>query len=97
MGRLHNAITVPLTAVVHGPDRLFVYTVRPNDTVQQQPITVGYQDGATAVVTNGVESGAEIVVAGQARLAPGVRVASQNATSSGPSEPGQGGGSTASG
>jgi multidrug efflux system membrane fusion protein len=85
---LHNAVTVPVTAVVHGPDGLFVYSVQPNSTVQQQPVEVGYQDGGTAVITKGLQAGTQVVVAGQARLAPGARVAPSNATASGPSDAG---------
>jgi multidrug efflux system membrane fusion protein len=80
---LHNAVTMPVTAVVHGPDGLFVYAVQSNDTVQQQPVEVGYQDGGTAVITKGVQAGTQIVVAGQARLAPGTRVAPTNTSGAG--------------
>ncbi len=71
---LHNAVTVPVPAIEHGPNGLYVYTVDPNETVQTQAIEVGYQDTNTAVVTSGLQSGQTVVVAGQSRLSPGVRV-----------------------
>jgi membrane fusion protein, multidrug efflux system len=71
---LHDAITVPLVAVQHGPDGLYVYTVGPSNTVNSQPIKVGYQDASLAVVTSGLQAGENVVVAGQSRLAPGTRV-----------------------
>jgi membrane fusion protein, multidrug efflux system len=71
---LHNAVTVPLPAIEHGPEGLYVYTVGPNDTVQSQAVEVGYQNTSTAVVTKGLQVGQTVVVAGQSRLSPGVRV-----------------------
>jgi membrane fusion protein, multidrug efflux system len=72
---LHNAVTVPLAAIQHGPNGLYVYTVDPNEPVQSQSVEVGYQDTSTAVVTKGLQPGQTVVVAGQSRLSPGTRVA----------------------
>jgi multidrug efflux system membrane fusion protein len=75
---LHNATTVPLAAIQHGPDGLFVYTAEQNSTVQTHAIEVGYQDDAAAVVTKGLQAGQTVVVAGQSRLSPGTRVTTGN-------------------
>ena len=72
---LHQAVTVPLAAVQHGPNGLFVYTVKPDNTVQEQDVQVAYQDDDTAVVGKGVNGGDSVVLTGQSRLAPGTRVA----------------------
>jgi len=72
---LHNAVTVPVPAVQHGPNGLFVYIVKSDNTVQSQAVEVAYQDDSIAVVSKGLEGGQNVVVAGQARLAPGTRVA----------------------
>jgi membrane fusion protein, multidrug efflux system len=77
---LHNAVTVPLAAIMHGPDGLFAYTVGADDTVQTQAVELGYQDATTAVVTKGLEPGQTVVVAGQSRLAQGTRVAASPAS-----------------
>jgi membrane fusion protein, multidrug efflux system len=66
---------VPLAAIQHGPNGLYVYTVDPNEPVQSQSVEVGYQDTSTAVVTKGLQPGQTVVVAGQSRLSPGTRVA----------------------
>lgn len=71
---LHNVVTVPLVAVQHGPDGLYVYAVGPDDTVQVQPVKVSYQDQSTAVVASGLKAGENVVVAGQSRLSSGTRV-----------------------
>jgi multidrug efflux system membrane fusion protein len=79
VGVLRKAVTIPLAGVEHGPDGLFVYVVKPNQTAEQVNIQVGYQDSGQAVVTQGLSGGEVIVVAGQSRLAPGSRVKSHQA------------------
>jgi multidrug efflux system membrane fusion protein len=74
VGVLPKVVTVPLLAVQHGPDGLFVYTVKPDKTVDQANVEVGYQDADLAVITKGLSGNETVVVAGQSRLAPGVRV-----------------------
>ncbi len=72
---LHNAVTVPLMAVQHGPNGMFVYTVMPDNTVQERDVQVAYQDDDTVVISTGVHGGDAVVLTGQSRLAPGTRVA----------------------
>jgi multidrug efflux system membrane fusion protein len=72
---LHNAVTVPLTAVQHGPNGMFVYTVKPDSTVQERNVQVDYQNDNTAAISVGVNAGDTVVLTGQSRLAPGTRVA----------------------
>lgn len=71
---LHQAVTVPLAAVQHGPDGLFVYTVGANNVVNQQAVDVGYQEASVAVITKGLQGGQNVVIAGQSRLSPGAHV-----------------------
>jgi multidrug efflux system membrane fusion protein len=78
---LHQAVTVPLPAVQHGPDGLYVYTVGPDNTVKTQAVQVGYQDADTAAITKGLPGNQNVVVAGQSRLTPGIRVTSTQANS----------------
>ncbi|MFL5252216.1 MAG: efflux RND transporter periplasmic adaptor subunit [Rhodopila sp.] len=77
---LKNAVTVPVPAVQHGPDGLFVYVTKPDGTVDQRAVQVGYQDDATAVVTKGLSGQETVVVSGQSRLAPGMRVKATDAS-----------------
>ncbi len=71
----HDAVVVPLGAVQHGPDGLYVYLAQPNDTVRNQPITVGYQNDSDAMVTSGLSGGETVVLDGQSRLQDGARIA----------------------
>jgi multidrug efflux system membrane fusion protein len=72
---LHEAVTVPLAAVQHGPDGLFVFTVGPDGRAQQRTVEVAYQDNDIAVIGKGVRAGQQVVLEGQSRLAPGTLVA----------------------
>jgi multidrug efflux system membrane fusion protein len=71
---LKNAVTIPSQAVQRGPNGLFVYVVKPDNTAALQPIEVRQDDGVTAVVTKGLDESAQIVIAGQSRLQNGARV-----------------------
>jgi multidrug efflux system membrane fusion protein len=77
---LHHAVTLPDLAVQHGPDGLFVYVVKPDNTVAQVPVTVGYQDGGRSVVTKGLAGNETVVLSGQSRLSPGAHVAPKPAS-----------------
>jgi multidrug efflux system membrane fusion protein len=74
----HNAVTVPVPAIQHGPDGLYVFVVGPNSTVASRPVSIGYQNQALAVVTKGLDGGEQVVVAGQSRLQDGTRVTSRS-------------------
>ena len=70
----HDALTIPSVAVERGPDGLFAYVVKPDAKVEARPISVGVNNGAYAVVDNGLAPGEEVVTAGQYRLEPGAAV-----------------------
>ena len=53
-----------------GPDGLFVYVVKPDQTVALQPVEVTQDDGHTAVVDKGLDDGAQVVTGGQSRCNP---------------------------
>jgi multidrug efflux system membrane fusion protein len=71
----HDVLTVPSDAVQHGPSGLYAYVVKPDSTVTRQAIEVDQDTGKVAVVTKGLAAGDKVVVAGQARLQNGTRVA----------------------
>ena len=71
---LHNAVVVPVPAIQHGPDGLFVYVVKPDQTIAQTVVQVGYQDDGSTVVAKGLTGNETVVLSGQSRLSPGVRV-----------------------
>ena len=69
-----NAVVVPVPAIQHGPDGLFVYVVKPDQTIAQTVVQVGYQDDGSTVVAKGLTGNETVVLSGQSRLSPGVRV-----------------------
>jgi len=70
----HNALTLPPSAVQHGPDGLYVYLVKPDNTVEKQAVQIGYQDESAMQITDGLSAGQTVVLSGQLRLQPGAKV-----------------------
>jgi multidrug efflux system membrane fusion protein len=72
----HNAVTVPSAAVQRGPQGIFVYVVKTDNTVEMRPIKVSAANagGPMALIESGVSAGEQIVVDGQLKLRPGTRV-----------------------
>ncbi len=74
IGTSAAALTVPSAAVRHGQDRMFVYVVRPDQTVARLDVEVQRDDGVTAVIKKGLEEGQLAVIDGYSRLQNGTRV-----------------------
>jgi multidrug efflux system membrane fusion protein len=70
----HGVLTVPSIAVQHGPEGLFVYMVKADSTVGQEPVKLIADNGQVAVIDGGIKDGQEVVVQGQSRLEDGVKV-----------------------
>jgi multidrug efflux system membrane fusion protein len=72
----HNAITVPSAAVQLGPQGVYAYVVKPDNTVQMVPIKVSSANagGPTALIESGLAAGDQVVIDGQLKLRPGVTV-----------------------
>jgi len=65
---------VPQDGVQHGPSGLFAYVIGDNGKVSARPIKVSQSGDANAVVSEGLNVGDRIVVAGQSRLFDGALV-----------------------
>ncbi len=70
----HNALTLPPAAVQHGPDGLYVYVVKSDNTVAKQDVQIGYQDETAGLIKDGLQGGESVVLSGQLRLQPGTKV-----------------------
>lgn len=75
VGELNHVLVAPLDAVQHGPDGLYVFLVKPNQTVAVQRVETGLDDGRVVVITKGLSDGAEVVTNGQSRLQDGTSIA----------------------
>ena len=75
-----NSTVVPTAALLRGPQGTFVYTVNPDNTVQDKPVTVALTQGDTTVITSGVNPGDTVVTDGQDKLQRGSRIEPRNGT-----------------
>jgi multidrug efflux system membrane fusion protein len=81
-----HAIVVPNAAIQASQQGQIVYVVKPDQTVDARPITVGWTEGDETVVARGLNAGETVVTDGQLRLTPGARI-----TTGGDSAGGRGG------
>jgi multidrug efflux system membrane fusion protein len=65
---------VPSQAVLTGQNGLYVYVLKPDQTVSAQPVTTGPSVGGFTEVSSGLASGQRVILDGQSRLAPGSHV-----------------------
>jgi multidrug efflux system membrane fusion protein len=70
----HDALTLPLPAVLRGPAGPFVYAITPAQTATVRPVTTGQSRNGEIIVTKGLAAGDHVVLAGQYRLFEGARV-----------------------
>lgn len=78
LSELTNAIVVPSQAVQTGQQHQFVYVVKPDQTVEERPVTIGITYDGETVIENGLAAGEIIVTDGQLRLSPGAAVSVKN-------------------
>jgi membrane fusion protein, multidrug efflux system len=71
---LQNALVLPSQAVQTGQDGQFVFIVKQDNTVDQQPIATGQRVGDDVVVEKGLKVGQTVVTEGQLRLEAGTKV-----------------------
>jgi multidrug efflux system membrane fusion protein len=69
-----DALTVPAQTVMQGPNGPYAYTIKPDQTVQRQPVDVSLTQDGEAVIDKGLAADDNIVVDGQYRLTQGVRI-----------------------
>jgi membrane fusion protein, multidrug efflux system len=70
----HNAVTVPVSALRHGPLGDFVWTLKPNDTVVTRLVTAGQVDRGRILIEKGLKRGEEVVTQGHFRLDQNAKV-----------------------
>ncbi len=74
LDRLNDAIVIPAAAVQRGAQGLFVYVVRPDNTVAQRPVKLGPTEGLRVAIVDGLAAGELVVTDGMDRLRPGAQV-----------------------
>ncbi len=74
LSELTNAVVVPSQAVQTGQNGEFIYVVKPDQTVEARPVTIGVTFAGETVVQSGLRVGETVVTDGQLRLEPGIKV-----------------------
>lgn len=101
LGVRPNAVMVPNQVVQTGQAGTFVYVVKADRSVEARPVTVGNRVGTDMIIDDGLQVGETVVLDGQLRLAPGMKVVprdpNQPAGGKGGKKGGMGGGGMAGG
>jgi multidrug efflux system membrane fusion protein len=74
LGTRRDSITVPEAVVQRGANGLFAYIVKADAVAAAQPIKVAQTQDGKAIIADGLNAGERVVVEGQYKLKPGVKV-----------------------
>ncbi len=69
-----NVVTIPSTAVQRGPDGVFAYAIKPDNTVEMRRLELGEESGGVSIVASGLAEGERVTTSNQYRLQPGAHV-----------------------
>jgi multidrug efflux system membrane fusion protein len=74
LGTRHNALTLPATAVLRGPDGTYVFVIGSDRRVAKHPVKVASSNKDFAVIDDGLVPGEQVVADGQYRIQAGTIV-----------------------
>ena len=69
-----NNTVVPSAAIQRGPQGTYVFTVKPDKTVEMRNVTVSISQSNFVAITQGLQPGDTVVTDGQDKLQPGTKV-----------------------
>ena len=69
-----DAVVVPMAAIQRGQPGIFVYRVKPDDTVEIRVVQLGATDGEKQQIVSGLEVGDQVVIDGTDRLRDGAKI-----------------------
>jgi membrane fusion protein, multidrug efflux system len=81
---LNHATVVPSTAVLTGQNKMYVYVLTPNGTVESRNVATSITTHGITVLSSGVAPGETVVTDGQLALFPGAKVLVQQTAGSAP-------------
>ena len=81
-----NSTVLPTAAILRGPQGTFVYTVKPDKTVEARTVAISLTQGNITTITSGLNPGDTVVTDGQDKLQTGSKVEPRN---NAPNAPGQ--------
>ena len=88
LGTQHQAVVIPSQAVQIGQDNSFVYTVKPDMTVEVRNVKTGTAYNEMVLIEDGLKPGEKVVTDGQLRLVPGATVQGKDQQKNGPQKTG---------
>jgi multidrug efflux system membrane fusion protein len=74
VGVRRAAVTVPAPVVQRDPDGTYVYVIKPDQTAERRAVSIFQIRDGVAVIEQGVTPGERVVIDGQYKLRPGIRV-----------------------
>jgi multidrug efflux system membrane fusion protein len=74
VGTVHDGLVVDSRVVQRGPNGVFAYVIKPDDSVEMRTIEPGQDYRGQTLITKGLGAGERVVVDGQMRLQTGVKV-----------------------
>ena len=83
MDTLRQVVVVPTAAIQRGPNGIFVYVIKDNNTVTVRRVMLAQQDDVRSVVGDGLQAGERVVTTGFARLTEGAPVSAASADDAG--------------
>lgn len=78
-----DVTVIPSAAIQRGPQGNFVFAVKPDKTVEVRPVTIALTQNNVASITSGVAPGDVVVVDGQDKLQPNMKVEPRTASPAG--------------
>jgi multidrug efflux system membrane fusion protein len=76
-----KVLTVPSNAVQRGPNGLYVYVVKPDNTAELRPVEAARLEQTLAVISSGLNEGERVMVSGHLKVQPGAAVNAKMAES----------------
>ena len=83
-----KAVTIPPVALQRGPQGLYTWVIKPDNTAEQRPVEGTPVGTDTVIVTKGLNAGEKVVVNGQYRLQAGSHVDAKALADAAPAAPG---------
>jgi membrane fusion protein, multidrug efflux system len=77
-----HVVTIPPPALQRGPNGLYAWVIKADNTAEQRNVDAAMVDGNTVIVSRGLNAGENVVVSGQYRLQAGTRVEAKTGTAS---------------
>ena len=69
-----NSTVIPAVAIQRGPQGAYVFTVKPDKTVEVRPVTIALTQNNAVAISNGIMPGEVVVIDGQDKLQPKMKV-----------------------